>query len=523
MDNKKIITGTLIGLGSVIGLGLLYKYYFASPTETKEKVEEKKTKEEPKVEETKVEKEVAEKVQEIKEEPSKIVQEPKKPEPEKKQEEKVVSPKQEEKKEDSDKEESTIDIDMSGSQFQDSDEEDGNGKLTGEINLENSHFKDNSMSNSINNSFVVVDEPPTPSEFKMFVRLSKIPTVESWKVDATAKFLGIKVNYVEVTDEDLDSGFFKEMISPMLQFPTLQTPQGTIWESNAIVRYLSTVGNDRQLYNAFVDNWLVWFENLQKKISVVLNHSLGNKVKPTKPEIKEFDEIINNAFTILNKQLEGVEYICQDMSLADIQGVCLFRKLYETQFDEDFRKKYSKVTSWFKHVASKPEISLVLGEPKFKVSKKNEEGAKGFDMKAYKKNYLSIEVPHDTLTYLWKQNVNLQQGNTCYFVTSKKTDYESKDESLDLIESFTTQFKEESTFAIHYLLNTDEKHHEIVGIYIFEGKQTPDVFKSSDFSKTFTFKRQDWKKNKKDIDNYLSAVYGQKLLGKKVIDKQLNF
>ena len=46
---------------------------------------------------------------------------------------------------------------------------------------------------------------------------------------------------------------------------------------------------------------------------------LGSKIKPTKGDYKEFDLIINEAFQMLNNQLEGFEYLCQDMSLADIQ------------------------------------------------------------------------------------------------------------------------------------------------------------------------------------------------------------
>ena len=268
-NNKKIITGTLIGLGSLIGLGLVYKYYYGSNSEEKE----------PKKKETKkVEEKVQQKVQEEEKKPKQKVEEEKEKKIEKEPEEKSTFViKEPENLVDKKVEVQTKETEKVVKEVEEEEEEDGNGKLTGEYNLENSHFKDNSLSNSIkvDNSFLVVDEPPTPSEFKMFIHPKTVvtPTVELWKCEVAAKFLGIKVNYVEVTNEDVESGFFQEIISPLLKFPTLQTPQGTIWESGAILRYFSTVGNDRQVYNEFVDNWMVWLENLQQKISIVLNYA----------------------------------------------------------------------------------------------------------------------------------------------------------------------------------------------------------------------------------------------------------
>jgi hypothetical protein len=181
------------------------------------------------------------------------------------------------------------------------------------------------------------------------------------------------------------------------------------------------------------------------------------------------------------------------------------------------------VTSWFTRVASNADIVSVLGQPKFKESKKTEEKSQGFDMKAYKSLYSSLENPHDSLIQFWKQNANLQQGNSAHLVTSNKSDFESIQVAHDSIAQFSSQFPEESTLSILYVLKVSEDQFQLTGMFIGEGKETPKVFKTPEFSEQFSVKRLDWKKNKKDVDNYLSTGLGSKLNGKVVSDKKLNF
>jgi hypothetical protein len=145
-------------------------------------------------------------------------------------------------------------------------------------------------------------------------------------------------------------------------------------------------------------------------------------------------------------------------------------------------------------------------------------------MKAYKTLYTSLENPHDSLIQFWKQNANLQQGNSAHLVNSNKTDFESVEAAQESISEFSSQFPEESTLSILYVLKSNENQYQLTGMFIVEGKETPKVFKTPEFSEQFSVKRLDWKKNKKDVDNYLStSVPGSKLNGKVVSEKKLNF
>jgi glutathione S-transferase len=309
MENKQIITATVIGLGTLLGIGFLYKYYSGEKEvkkETKvdekmekkvEKVVEKKIEEKPKVEEKIVEKKVEEKLNE------KVV--------EKKVEEK---PKVEEKKvEIADLYEETPKVEQEDLYEEEEEEEvkeekEEEAKLTKEIQMTDSYFQ----IGKLDDSYVFVGKQIP--ELKMFILpKDETPTVEQWKCLALAKYLGYKVTFAEA---DVNSQLFK-LKSPFGKLPTLETSEGTLWESGSIMRYLSSFGNET-MYNAFVDNWMLWFDELQSGISVVLQSCFG-KIKATKSDLKDFETKINQSFEILNNQLKGREYICQHISSADIQ------------------------------------------------------------------------------------------------------------------------------------------------------------------------------------------------------------
>jgi hypothetical protein len=296
MENKQIITATVIGLGTLLGIGLLYKYYSGETNEKGKKEEKKEEKKTEKVEEKKVETKVEKKVEEKPKEVEKKVEieDLYEESPNVEQEDLYEEEQEEEKEEES--------------------------KLTKEIQLTDSYFP-NSLTESqigkLDDSYVFIGKQIP--ELKMFILpKDETPTVEQWKCLALAKFLGYSVNFAEA---DINSQLFK-LKSPFGKLPTLETSEGTLWESGSIMRYLSSFGNET-MYNAFVDNWMLWFDELQSSISVVLQSCFG-KSKATKSDLKDFDKIINESFEILNNQLKGREYICQHISSADIQVILFF-------------------------------------------------------------------------------------------------------------------------------------------------------------------------------------------------------
>lgn len=79
------------------------------------------------------------------------------------------------------------------------------------------------------------------------------------KVDVLAKFLGVPIEYNRIPIADWKSPEYLKK-NPLGKIPTLETPEGCIYESMSIVRYLARKAGKMYGNNPFetaqVDQWL---------------------------------------------------------------------------------------------------------------------------------------------------------------------------------------------------------------------------------------------------------------------------
>lgn len=150
-------------------------------------------------------------------------------------------------------------------------------------------------------------------------------------------------------------------------FPYLQTSEGTISQSYAIIQYLADAYNQSLLgSNSFeraqVDQW-VDFGHLELAkyapdcIYPIFGFRDYNKENSDNAQ-KNFRETLK----LLNNHLEGKTYIVgQNVTLADLELFYVIKPYFELLFVEAIRKQTMNVLNWFNNMAKNQNILKAYG------------------------------------------------------------------------------------------------------------------------------------------------------------------
>ena len=139
-------------------------------------------------------------------------------------------------------------------------------------------------------------------------------TPNNRKVEAFIKNfdLDVDIHQVNFREKETKTDQFLAM-NPMSKVPVLEDGDFTLWESNAILTYLATKFPETHMLptdpqaRADVDRWLHWQ-------SCHLMPAMGQLKtdEDAKPE-----EVVMPLLKVLDGQLEGREYVCGELSVAD--------------------------------------------------------------------------------------------------------------------------------------------------------------------------------------------------------------
>jgi elongation factor 1-gamma len=162
-------------------------------------------------------------------------------------------------------------------------------------------------------------------------------------------------------------------LNPFGKIPTLKTNDGnTIFESNAIARYVAKIGSDRDgllgatpLEQAHVDQWIdaVSFATAPHAVPLLF----------WKFGVGQYDEEkFNNAKGEVAKALDAIErhlgsnnteFLVSDrVTLADIVTVCVFIGPFKYVLDAEFRKAFPKFEAYFRKTLTQPHFVSALGQ-----------------------------------------------------------------------------------------------------------------------------------------------------------------
>jgi elongation factor 1-gamma len=158
-------------------------------------------------------------------------------------------------------------------------------------------------------------------------------------------------------------------ISPLGKIPVLETPQGPLFESNAIARYVAGLRLDTELLgssyfeSAQVDSWLAFCSNeLEIPAGMWVYPVLG--YMPNNPEVtSKAQGDLKKALAVMDKHLATRTYMVgRHVTLADIVLVSALYYPMKLVLDTKARKAFQNVDRWFHTCVNQPAFKAVLGE-----------------------------------------------------------------------------------------------------------------------------------------------------------------
>ncbi|CAK4070449.1 unnamed protein product [Aphanomyces euteiches] len=185
-----------------------------------------------------------------------------------------------------------------------------------------------------------------------------------------AEYNGINIEVTENFQMGVDNKtpeFLK--FNPIGKVPVLETPEGGIFESNAIARYVAGLRADTYLLgktyfeSAQVNQWVDFAANeLDVPLGVLVFAIFGYRKYDAAAEKKALEDV-KKVFQVLeNHLLLRTYFVGEQITLADIAIFSSLIYPFKFALDKDFRKPYSSLVRWFTTVAAQPEFIAVVGD-----------------------------------------------------------------------------------------------------------------------------------------------------------------
>jgi len=191
----------------------------------------------------------------------------------------------------------------------------------------------------------------------------------AFKVLIAAEYNSIEISIPEfnVGTDNLTPAFLKK--SPLGRVPVLDTPQGSLFESNAIARYVARLRADTELLganfydNAQVDTWVdfcahdielpatLWY---YPYLGVApYNAALTNKAKND----------LAKSLSVLEAHLADKTYVVgHKITLADISLVSALVYPFKFVAEPSYRAAFPNVVRWFTTCVNQTQFEAVIGK-----------------------------------------------------------------------------------------------------------------------------------------------------------------
>jgi len=211
---------------------------------------------------------------------------------------------------------------------------------------------------------------PVQSLFPRYV-LHCTPNPNAYKTLIAALYGGLKVDFPQPFKMGVDNKtpeYLKK--NPNGQIPTLDGPDGPIWESNAIAKYVTRKGNDKGLYganeyeNSLVDQWVEFYRSQAEPEGAQWLYPILGYREFNQQKYEDAKKKIHNALDILNKHLDGGrEWIVGNrVTLADIIFFCGASSLLQHALEPEFLKPFPNFVAWVHRCLSQAHFKTYFGE-----------------------------------------------------------------------------------------------------------------------------------------------------------------
>ena len=183
-----------------------------------------------------------------------------------------------------------------------------------------------------------------------------------------------KYNGIELETSPVEFGVTNKTkeylkINPNGKVPTLETPEGAIWESNAIARYVARLNDTGKLFGknnyeaSLVDQWIEWTRFDLELPAMAWLYPIFGITKYDAEATANAKNDLKKALAILNEHLRLRTYLVGErITLADIVVGLTLQTLFVKVLDATFRKPYNNVVRWFLTLVNQPNFKSVVGE-----------------------------------------------------------------------------------------------------------------------------------------------------------------
>lgn len=179
-------------------------------------------------------------------------------------------------------------------------------------------------------------------------------------MQTVASFCNIKLNIptFEIGIDDNKDEFIKE--SPMKRLPVLITPQGSLFESNAIGKYLCSIRSEHNLLgNGIFEEGQVnmWVDFCTFELEIPVCCYISNKLN--EKSLKHIQDTFSclNKHLLLNQYMVGNNITIVDIFMSVIINFCI----KSGKMTEAFLKQYGNLYRLYTTIINQKQFKYVMG------------------------------------------------------------------------------------------------------------------------------------------------------------------
>eukprot|EP00884_Botryococcus_braunii_P006615 jgi/Botrbrau1/15955/Bobra.0340s0003.1 len=190
----------------------------------------------------------------------------------------------------------------------------------------------------------------------------------AYKALITAQYVGAEIDIpqFQMGVDNKKPDFLK--LNPFGKVPTLRTPDGGVFESNAIARYVARLA-DKGLFGAtayeegLVEQWIdVSTNEVDRPLLEWLLPIFGLRPYSNEAEDKAIENV-KKGLKLLDDHLASRTYLVgQSVTLADIIAFANTYLGFTRAFSPELRAGFPHVQRWFLTLANQPHFKKVVGE-----------------------------------------------------------------------------------------------------------------------------------------------------------------
>jgi len=197
------------------------------------------------------------------------------------------------------------------------------------------------------------------------------------KAQIAAQYCGIDIELPAFKlGEDNKSDAFKAK-APLQKVPVLDTPDGPIWESHAIARYIARLRGDKHLLGcsfydqALVDQWIDFSTTELEPARALWLYPILGYMEFNQQAYQAAKKDTTTALRVLNGHfLRNTYLVGNQITLADICICTALVEMYKQVFSPKYISQFPNVSRWFNTCINQPEFASILGKIVFATKEK---------------------------------------------------------------------------------------------------------------------------------------------------------